>query len=147
MKFTLKNATLILILMLSVLVAGCADSPDAQDTTQLEKAPLSTQSIKDAVAKDNSVVILYFWYSAGAPCQQQYAILNNIQTMYGDKITLVPLEVRDFTAQNAWNDYSHLVRGPPTTIIVTDDGYITNRFMGVAGEQTLTEAINSAAAL
>ena len=147
MKLTLKNATLILILILSVLVAGCADSPDAQETAQLEKAPLSTQSIQDAVAKDDSVVVLFFWYSAGAPCIQQNNILNNIQTIYGDKITIVPLEVRDFEAQQAWNDYSHLVRGPPTTIIVTDDGYITTRFMGVAGEQTLTEAINSAAAM
>ena len=147
MKFTLKNATLILILVLSVLVAGCADTSDTQETTQFEKAPLSTQSIKDAVTVDDSIVILYFYYAAGAPCQQQYAILNNIQTMYGDKITLVPLEVRDFESQQAWNDYSHLVRGPPTTIVVTDDGYITERFMGVAGEKTLTEAINSAAAL
>ena len=145
MRFTLKNITLILILVLSVLVAGCTDSPDAQENTQLEKAPLSTQSIKDAVAKDNSVVVLFFWYSAGSPCIQQNGILNNVQAMYGDKITIVRLEVRDFEVQDAWNDYSHLVRGPPTTIIVTDDGYITDRFMGVAGEQTLVAAINSAA--
>lgn len=146
MRFSPKNAILVLILVLSVLVAGCANSPDSQETA-LEKAPLSTQSIQDAVAKDDSVVVLFFWYSAGAPCIQQNGILNNIQTMYGDKIIIVPLEVRDFTAQNAWNDYSHLVRGPPTTIIVTDDGYITTRFMGVAGEQTLIEAIDSAAAM
>ncbi|MCL7410321.1 MAG: hypothetical protein P1P69_07080 [Methanosarcinaceae archaeon] len=146
MRFSLKNAILVLILVLSVFVMGCTDNPDSQETA-LEKAPLSTQSIKDAVAKDDSVVVLFFWYSAGAPCIQQNSILNNIQTIYGDKITIVPLEVRDFTAQNAWNDYSHLVRGPPTTIIVTDDGYITTRFMGVAGEQTLIEAIDSAAAM
>ncbi|NIA03148.1 MAG: hypothetical protein GWP12_01210 [Nitrospirae bacterium] len=73
--------------------------------------------------------------------------MNNTQGMYGDKITLVPLEIRDFEAQQAWDDYSHLVRGPPTTIILTEDGYITDRFIGVAGEQTLTKAINSAAAL
>ncbi|MBW6470781.1 MAG: hypothetical protein K0A90_06120 [Methanosarcinaceae archaeon] len=146
MRFSPKNAILVLILVLSVFVTGCTDNPNSQETA-LEKAPLSTQSIKDAVAKDDSVVVLFFWYSAGAPCIQQNSILNNIQTIYGDKITIVPLEVRDFTAQNAWNDYSHLVRGPPTTIIVTDDGYITTRFMGVAGEQTLIEAIDSAAAM
>ena len=144
MRFSPKNAILILILVLSVLVAGCADSTDTQETA-LEEAPLSTQSIRDAIAKDNSVVVLYFYYAGGAPCKQQYAILNNILAMYGDRITLVPLEVRDFGAQQAWNDYSHLVRGPPTTIIVTDDGYITDRFMGVAGEQTLIDTINSAA--
>ena len=145
MGFTLKNAILILILVLSVIVAGCTDSPDSQENTQLEKAPLSTQSINDAVAKDNSVVVLFFWYSAGAPCIQQNDILKNVAGMYGDKIQLVRLESRDFEAQEAWNDYSHLVRGPPTTIIVNDDGYITDRFMGVAGEQTLIAAINSAA--
>ena len=43
MKFASKNATLILALVLSVPVAGCADSLDAQEKTQLEKAPLSNQ--------------------------------------------------------------------------------------------------------
>ena len=144
MKFTLKNATLVLILLLSVLVAGCADSPDSQDNTQLEKAPQSTQLIKDAIAKDDSVVILYFYFAGGSPCIAQYNILNNIQTMYGDKVTLVLLEARDFESQQAWNDY--FVRGAPTTIVVTDNGYISNSFIGVKNEQTLTEAINSAAA-
>ena len=143
MKFTLKNVTLILILVLSVLVAGCTDSPDAQDNTQLEKAPLSTQSIKDAIAKDDSVVILYFYFAGGSPCIAQYNILNNIQTMYGDKVTLVLLEARDFESQQAWNDY--FVRGAPTTIIVTDNGNISNSFIGVKEKQTLIDAIDIAA--
>ncbi|HJH28629.1 MAG TPA: thioredoxin [Methanosarcinaceae archaeon] len=144
MKLTLKNAILVSILLLSVLVTGCADSPDAQDNAQLEKAPLSTQLIKDAIAKDDSVVILYFYFAGGSPCIKQYNILNNIQAMYGDKVTLVPLEARDFESQQAWNDY--FVRGAPTTIIVTDNGYISNKFIGVKNEPTLTEAINSAVA-
>lgn len=136
------------LILIGVAFAGCTGSPpegqpQAKDSNLVE-APLSTQSIANAVQKEGPVVILFFWYPGGAPCQTQEGILKQVKAEMGDSIEIVHISTTVSADAVAWNQYSFLVRGPPTTVILTDGGYITDRFMGVASKDTLTAAIMKA---
>lgn len=136
------------VIVLGMTLAGCTGSapegqPQAQ-TSNLVQAPLSTQSIANAIQKEGPVVVLFFWFPGGAPCQAQEGILNQVKADLGDAIEIVHISTTVAADADAWNQYSFLVRGPPTTVIVTDAGLITDRFMGVASKETLTTAIMKA---
>ena len=136
------------LIVMGMAFAGCTGEPpegqpQARDSTLVE-APLSTQSIANAIQKEGPVVILFFWYPQGAPCQTQEGILNQVKEDLGDAVEIVHISTTVSADAVAWNQYSFLVRGPPTTVIVTDSGLITDRFMGVASKDTLTAAIMKA---
>jgi ABC-type glycerol-3-phosphate transport system substrate-binding protein len=144
--------TRILILGLIVagaVLAGCTGGNTGTSSTgtqssayaNLEKAPLSTQSIADAVAKEGPVVILFFWFPQGAPCQAQEAILQDMKAQMGDAIEIVHISTTNPADAPAWNQYGRWVRGPPTTVILNDQGYIIDRYMGVASQEALTNSI------
>jgi ABC-type glycerol-3-phosphate transport system substrate-binding protein len=135
------------LVVAGVALAGCAGGNTGANTqgagtqSNLEKAPLSTPAIAEAVAKDGPVVILFFWFPKGAPCQTQDAILKDMKAQMGDVIEVVYISTTSPADAPAWNQYGRWVRGPPTTVILNDQGYIIDRFMGVASQEVLTNSI------
>ena len=128
---------LMVITVSAILLSGCTDN---EPLPNLGPAPLSDQYLNNAVAADNKVVVAFFLYPGGAPCQQQASYLNNLQVKYGSSLVVLTYPVNDMASRQAMSDY--LIETVPTTVIIDDDGYIIQKYTTLTDDSRLDKTIS-----
>lgn len=132
---------------------GAIAPPFTLETSDGETIPLEAQRGK--------VAIINFWATWCVPCRVEMPALETLAARHPDSVTVLGVNVGDSPAAvRAWQrDFSltfpllldpagtaardYRLRGQPTTIIVTADGFIHSILYGPADIAALTRAVTS----
>jgi peroxiredoxin len=104
-------------------------------------------------------VFLNFWATWCPPCQEEMPDIQKLHDNYGDKVTIVAVNVGESKAkaqsfmkakefnfpvlldQNKQITSKYLVRGIPTTYLIDEDGIIMDKHVGILNYDQMLEKL------
>lgn len=105
-------------------------------------APLSTPTIKKAVASNGKPTLIFFENPNGAPCRMQKELLNLLVEKRKGNFNIASVSTMNRDDQKGFYDYG--VRSLPTLVLVDKAGKISRVFPpGIQSLEAITLALDS----
>jgi len=88
-----------------------------------------------------SIKLLDFWAAWCGPCKIMNPIIDELESTYGDRLTVEKYDVDDAANQEIIQKY-HVMAMP--SYFIEKDGQVVEHFVGAQSKSTLVQAIEKA---